>query len=442
MYDKSDSGKSLRKYVHVCLAMWHNFKWASLKIVEVFGRDFIAPLFHQIWPDKMIDIKNISLSSATTILSYLRLSYPSFKENLMQSLSNADITAPNKRLLKNLWSLMEFFIPVTHDFYLCLKLNDGEKMLDATYKLFIACCMLHKFKVTVSGGRSHHYPKIQLVHLLVMQHWEEKGSCVTQMMAHNTGIFNEELGETTFSMLSRCTLGDTIKDNFAHMSKMYSLLPLLRDVKDDVVGDIGLADSLSWRHVIDEFGEEVVTSSLFMKRIIRLSTRGTYKVYDSESSQFRHNNITLQTPHSIEVYMDKESLNNYVTDLYQKVSNDLHTYFICRHESDFPAIEHVVQYEPGDMPEFDSLSPVEDDNEDHFLSSVNLSESIGDNTLPEHDEYADNTLEEVNATVMESPYLNRSWNAWGNISRENLMIGSRDRRSPVRLLPTKRRLQQ
>ena len=59
MYDKSNSGIHLRKYVHASLALWHNYKWASAKLLQVFGRDFIAPLFHQIFPDRSIDISSM-----------------------------------------------------------------------------------------------------------------------------------------------------------------------------------------------------------------------------------------------------------------------------------------------------------------------------------------------------------------------------------------------
>jgi hypothetical protein len=94
------------------LALWHNYKWATLKIIEVFGSDFIAPLFHHVFPDRNIDIKKMSLSTATTLLSYIRLAYPSIKQSLSEAMGNDQMTRRSFVMLQNMWHLFEFFIPV------------------------------------------------------------------------------------------------------------------------------------------------------------------------------------------------------------------------------------------------------------------------------------------------------------------------------------------
>ena len=112
MYDKSDSGIHLRKYVHASLALWHNYKWASAKVLQVFGRDFIAPLFHQLFPDRSIDISSMSHSMVTTLLSYMRLSFSSFRDVLRIQYENTNPGSLKWTQLNNLWHLLEYFIPV------------------------------------------------------------------------------------------------------------------------------------------------------------------------------------------------------------------------------------------------------------------------------------------------------------------------------------------
>jgi hypothetical protein len=113
MYDKSDCGKHLRTYVGVSLAWWHNYKWASARIFNIFGPDFIGPLFHSIFPDRACHVNKMSHPAITTILSYMRISYPQFRATLLAAISGQNDLLPRSRaLLQNLYSLLEYFIPV------------------------------------------------------------------------------------------------------------------------------------------------------------------------------------------------------------------------------------------------------------------------------------------------------------------------------------------
>lgn len=111
LYDKSNAGQHLRKYVGVSLAWWHNYKWASFRIMTVFGSDFIGSCFHALFPDRAFDVSKMSFSSVCTILSYIRLSYASFQDDLSSALTG-DINMRAKQLLTNLQLMVEYFIPV------------------------------------------------------------------------------------------------------------------------------------------------------------------------------------------------------------------------------------------------------------------------------------------------------------------------------------------
>ena len=93
------------------LAWWHNYKWATYRIMHVFGVDFIAPLFHNLFPDRNFDVKRMSVPSATAILSYIRLSYTNVKADLDAAINMGNSIHPAQMiLLLNMRDMFEYFI--------------------------------------------------------------------------------------------------------------------------------------------------------------------------------------------------------------------------------------------------------------------------------------------------------------------------------------------
>ena len=300
--------------------------------------------------------------------------------------------------------------------------------------------MLHNVKIPGSKRQGHNYPKIQLAHLLIMQYWNKYDSCATRMMTDNMGIYNEEFGEITFSMLAKCTIGDTIKDDFDYMNKMYTLLPILRDLKDDILDDSNVSDKLSWRHVIDEQGEEVLTCSVFFKRIIRQICSGTFKAYNPSGYVYK-NSITsiseMQTSSLPLVWMDNDNIESYINDLYGKIYKDVSTFFLHQHVDIWPGAHIPISHEEHDM-SANELSSIEDecsdvnDDESYMLQHNNIDINRTDNSCSDLDNFSNDDSFEVS----QSPYLNRSWHAWGTINNENRMFGKRSRIVPQRYSPS------
>ena len=112
MYDQSNATVQLRKYCGVSLAWWHSYKWATKMIMTVFATDFIAPLFHHLFPYNEFNVEKMSLPSHTCILTYIRLSYPSFRQQLIDAKNRGGLNIRCQTLLENLFNLCEFFIPV------------------------------------------------------------------------------------------------------------------------------------------------------------------------------------------------------------------------------------------------------------------------------------------------------------------------------------------
>jgi hypothetical protein len=118
MYDRSNATKLLRDYCSLSLAWWHSYKWCTKMIMTVFANDFIAPLFHQLFPCNEFNVDKMGLPSQTCILTYIRLAYPSFRTQLIEAKNHGDLSIKNQTLLNNLTSLCEFFIPVVIYIYI------------------------------------------------------------------------------------------------------------------------------------------------------------------------------------------------------------------------------------------------------------------------------------------------------------------------------------
>ena len=120
MYDREGYGRNLRKYMGVSLAWWHSYKWATKRILVVFSTDFIAPLYHSLWPEVTFSVDKTSHAAGSTFLSYIRLAYPSFQKELASALANPVLLPRQRTILSNLLHLCEFFIPVVKALLLCV----------------------------------------------------------------------------------------------------------------------------------------------------------------------------------------------------------------------------------------------------------------------------------------------------------------------------------
>ena len=261
MYDRSGCGRLLRRYTALSLAWWHNYKWATKQIVRVFGSDFIIPLFHHLFPDRSFAIDKVKHSSLSTYISYIRLAYDSFSAKLSDAVQRDGMNRHQKTILTNLQDLCEFFIPAVtcccygchymlfivyacpslttsysmcaylywlivlytnfhrfekplikekkqvQDYYVQMKLNKRVHAMMSMYRMFLASYMLRN--VQVPGMYSaHNYPRIQLAHILMLEHWRATSHVNFDMMNGHMYMYNEEYGEIYVSLLSRCVLGD------------------------------------------------------------------------------------------------------------------------------------------------------------------------------------------------------------------------------------------
>lgn len=170
-----------------------------------------------------------------------------------------------------------------------MRLNDMGLFIKCSYRLLLASIMLNGVKLP-NAGSPHDYPKIMLTQLLVLEHWRQTNHVSYQMMTADVAVTNEELGEISFSILGRCVQGNSCRTDFDYMSDMYQLLPLYRSLRSDILDDTKNVDSLSWRHNVNTNGDEITTTALFFKRLIRRVLSNTYHSYDGSTQSFHSAN--------------------------------------------------------------------------------------------------------------------------------------------------------
>lgn len=208
------------------------------------------------------------------------------------------------KTLAKFFFVFGLLISQVQDYYVGMRLCDVSRSVGHLYMMCLASAMLRNVKVK-GRGMAHNYPRMQLANLLIIEHWRVNNYVGVCMMRDNMSTFNEELGEITFSMLARVVLGDSARSDFEHMRKMYSLVPLYREVKSSIMGDTGRKGSLNWRHEIKEQDENVLSVGMFFRGLIRGVVAGTYRSYNGNKECYKSQAQGLEnltTDHSAPVY--------------------------------------------------------------------------------------------------------------------------------------------
>ena len=99
------------------------------------------------------------------------------------------------------------------------------------------------------------------------------------MFSKSTAVFNEEVGEHSFAILSRLVLGDTTKCSFKHMDTMYGLIHTYRVNNEDMTRDQLRKKRSNKRYDLDKKVETLAAIQAFMLHTIRQIKADAYMVY-------------------------------------------------------------------------------------------------------------------------------------------------------------------
>ena len=312
--------------------------------------------------------------------------------------------------------------------------------------------MLHNCR-NAGATRGHPYPKVMLLFMLVLRYWRDTNFCAAQMMRNNMSLFNEELGELTFSILARSVLADHTRDDFEHMDRLFRLLRVYRDVKSDVVADnSGASNKLNWRHKIQKSGDEITATQLFFKKIIKQMVNGTYQSYDGSPACYKNAQTgaesRIRTDSPI-VYMQLPELDAYLQQLMTVIKTDMKTNFLYPYAHIWPeCISLDDAHQPQDVVVVTGRTVVQDEevveednekdrDEQEDVKEAEIDADNNDNAQQHDDDHSDHEADDDDGV---NPFERRTWKAWGRVNEENTMYGKRKTQPVERFLYDKRRV--
>ena len=221
-----------------------------------------------------------------------------------------------------------------------MKLNDRRLSVKALYRLFVAAYMLRA--VIIDGySKSHDYPKKMLAYLLTLNYWRHHDMPIWKLMENNICLFNEELGEMYYSILSRCVLGDNIKSNFDHMNKIFKLLPVYRSIREEMFQDNNNKDSITWHHKVPVDSQDVTATIFFFNRLIRHIVEGKHRSYPVGKEYISQNVCSANATRTFVPLIFSKAVVDDITPLVASVKSTIAGTFMNDHLQDWPIIPAV-----------------------------------------------------------------------------------------------------
>ena len=263
-------------------------------------------------------------------------------------------------LLSNHSPSSVLFIQV-QDYYLHLRRKSTYWIVIALYRMLLVSVMLQHSKIS-HRGRSHPYPKMILANLCILAHWKSSDFVGFRMLSSNISLFNEEMGEMTFSILARCVLGDTARTHIDHMNDLYKLLPIYREMKDDILGDVASSTSISWRHKVDPTGDEVNAVAHFFQQKINQVNRIHFTTYDGSPDCYKSRTAAaahLTREVTPTVYLP--DVLQLIPSMFDSITASVHGDFLGEFAHIWPA-RHGTEAEPDSDDHTEYLSAPEVDN--------------------------------------------------------------------------------
>ena len=149
--------------------------------------------------------------------------------------------------------------------------------------------MLTQVLMALHKSQDHQYIEALLAQILVVIYQKTHNLPTWQMLKDGMSVFNEESGELMFSILARCSLGDSGKNSFEYMNKMYSMIHMYRSVDDDIRNDMHRAGpKRNWRLKITVDDEGLDATRGWLRGYIRKLKGNTMTFYDGLPEGFKN----------------------------------------------------------------------------------------------------------------------------------------------------------
>jgi hypothetical protein len=156
-------------------------------------------------------------------------------------------------------------------------MENSDEMLGDIVRLLKAFYLMKGFNV--SSGTPY-YRKAIILQMMIFLYIKKYGLPAWEMFLENLAVYNEESGEISFSILSRCVLGDTMKFDFDHLNKMYRMMNVYLQCRDAVAEDSHGKTIRSRSHQSHDVNSvEVQTTIAHFKNTINKMRCGQFRWY-------------------------------------------------------------------------------------------------------------------------------------------------------------------
>jgi len=164
------------------------------------------------------------------------------------------------------------------------------------------------------------YAECTAMHMNTLAYMKIHDTPTWRLIVNHFNCHNEELGEMSFSVLSRAMLGDNHKHKLDHMNEMYKLTALYRNVCGEMKVQVGhLYKKEHSNRNVDMRGPEVRRISRYMREVVRSFHDNSYTQYDGSARSYKSSDYAEE--HQIFVFdpplLWKDDISQDVFDLVQ-----------------------------------------------------------------------------------------------------------------------------
>ena len=221
----------------------------------------------------------------------------------------------------------------------------------------------------LSQGKSNTYVQSVLMSLMIQSYQSKVGLPHHAMIKDSMSMNNEEAGEITFSVLSRCCLGDTTKKRLSHMDDMYRNIHNLRSIENELKPlreqDHGRKN---WRKTFKRDDETVTeVRSYFISRL-RAIKANQFMQYDGSTAGYRNstsaanNQVAFTEPSA--AWMDEEATEEALILQFVKCQKFTKTDWGYQRCSILPEMAPSDNHNGGQLPVSEQLIALSDEEEE------------------------------------------------------------------------------
>lgn len=159
-----------------------------------------------------------------------------------------------------------------HDFGAILKLDNGDRILTHLKRLLW-------FFIKIGGQKASQYIRCMVINQTVLMHLRRINHPVWVMFHHNAACFNEEVGELSFSVLSRQVAGSSAQSELPLLNRKYRTSKVQLETASDLNVDVSRhqqGDKAGHTH-IKEGDASVVATAAHFNLVIRQLKNNSFK---------------------------------------------------------------------------------------------------------------------------------------------------------------------